>query len=126
MGSSILFSHKPVNLLLRKRSENLDISLGIGIRNIQPELVEFVWRSVTTVEPDIPRLCLAELTSVGLRNQRASEGKNLATVRAADQFGTRSDVPPLVGAAHLDFTVLMFVKIQEIVALKQLIGKFRE
>lgn len=41
-----------------------------------------------------------------------------------DQVNARDDVPPLVGAAYLDPTVVPLVEVTEIECLKELVAEF--
>ena len=126
MGSSLVLGRQSINLLLGQCSEYLYVAFGILVAHVQPELVELIWRSVARVEPDVSGLCLAELATVGLRNQRAGQCKYLPAVRTANQFGTGGDVTPLVAATHLELAAFGFIQMKEVVPLQQLVGEFRE
>ena len=112
-----------INLVLGEGGKNLDIPLGIGVRDVEPELIELVWRGITSVEPYISALRLAELAAVGFRYQRTGKGESGLAVHLSHKLDAGGDVSPLVGAAHLHETVLVFVQIDEVVALQQLVGE---
>ena len=68
--------HEGVDDILLQRGKDLDIALGIVVRDVQPELVETVWGRAVTVEPYITALRLAELLAVALGNtSRHSAGR---------------------------------------------------
>ena len=48
-----MFGNEALDFLARYESEYLDVFLGILVAYVQPELVEFVWRCVARVEPDV-------------------------------------------------------------------------
>ena len=113
---------------LVERGENLDVSFCILVSHIQPELVEDVGCGAVAVQPDVSLLRLAELLSVGLGDEGTSqcEGFVLVAQFAAYEFRTRGDVAPLVAASQLQAAVLFLVEMEEIIALEQLLGEFRE
>ena len=117
---------KPIYLLSLQRGEDLDIALRIIITYVEPELIELIRRGIFAVEPDITALGLSELAAVGFGDEGASQRKSIATAHLLDEFSTRCDIAPLVGAAHLEFAVLVLVQIYIVVALEQLIGELGE
>ena len=121
-----MFCCKGFNLFTGHRSEDLYVTLGVVIAHVEPELIEFVRRCVAGIEPNVARLSFAKLATVGFSNQGTSKCKSLATIGAADKFRTCGNVTPLVAAAHLQFAVFCFVKMEEVIALKQLISKLSE
>ena len=122
----ILLCNERIDFLFLQRSENLDVTLCILVAGIHPELVEYVWRCIVAVEPDVTLLSFAKLGAVCLRNQRTSQCKTLVAIDAANQFRTRSDITPLICSSQLQLAVLMLIEIEEIVALQQLVSKFCE
>ena len=66
-------------------------------------------------------LSFTKLTTISLCNQRASQCEHLSPIGTADQFGTGSDVSPLVGTTHLELTPLCFIQMKKIISLKQLV-----
>ena len=82
--SRSLLCYEIFDLFFSQESENLDVTGGIFVTHIQPKLVESVGRSVTTVEPNIPLLGLAKLTSVCLGNEGACKGVSLASFDTAN------------------------------------------
>ena len=114
------------NLLTGQFSEYLDIFFSISVRNVEPELVELVGRGVARIEPHIAAFGLAEFSSVGLGDQRASKCVGLASGCAADKFCAGGYVAPLVGTAELQTAVFLLVEVEEVIALAKLIGEFGE
>ena len=117
--------YEGVDGLLVKAGEYLDVALCVVIANVEPELIELVRRCALRVEPDVSALCLAELLAVGLGYQRTCQrvSLSLAAERAAYKLGSGGHVAPLIVAAHLQLAALVLIEIQEVVALKQLIGE---
>ena len=72
----VLFN-QGVDGLFIQRGEDLDVFLGILVADVEPELVELVWRGALRVEPDVATLGLAELLAVSLGDERTSQGKSL-------------------------------------------------
>lgn len=95
MRCFFLFFDQGINFFLGQIGKDLDIFGSIGIAHVQPELVEFIRRCITAIQPNVARLSLAELASVGFRNQRAGQSKSLTTQLTADQLRTGRDVTPL-------------------------------
>ena len=60
-----------------EQREYLDITLGVLVADVEPELVELIGRGVARVEPDVAALGLAELGAVGLGYQGARYGESL-------------------------------------------------
>ena len=118
-----MFGNQCFNFFFFDRSEDFDITLGIGVAYIQPELIELVRWSIARVQPDISGFCFTKLTAVSFCNQRASQCEHLSPIGTADQFGTGSNVSPLVGTTHLKLTALCFIQMKEVISLKQLISE---
>ena len=121
-----MFGDQVVDGLFIEQREDFDVTLGVLVGGVEPELVELVGRCVARVEPYVAALGLAELGAVGFGNQRAGEGESLAAGLAADQLRAGGDVAPLVGAAELQFATYGFVQVQEVVGLHELVGEFGE
>ena len=68
MWCSMLFFDKGVYFLFAESCEYFDITFGIGIAYIQPELVKFVWRCIAWVEPHVSGFCFSEFPSIGFSN----------------------------------------------------------
>ena len=109
-----------------EHGEDLDVALGVGIAYVEPELVELVRARACGVEPDIALFGLSELAAVGFGDERGGEGVGFLAEHAADELRAGGDVAPLVGASELEPDVLMLEQIEEVVALKELVGEFRE
>ena len=99
-----------------QRRENLDVFGSIGIAYVEPELIEFIRRSVIRCQPYVARLRLAELPTVGLRDERTRKRIGLSVQLATDQLGARRDIAPLIASSHLKFAVLVLIEIHKIVA----------
>ena len=124
----LMLSNQSIDGLFLQRGENLDVFLGILIADIEPELVELVWRGALRIEPNVATFGLAEFLAIGLGDQGASQGKGLVfeTQRPANQLRTRGDVAPLVVASELQLAVFVLVEPEEVIALEQLIGELGE
>ncbi len=96
---------KSLYLFPGEESEYLKVFLRIAVRDIEPELVELIGTGPLRVEPYIAALGLAELSAIGFCDERAGEGIRLAAELATDEFGTGSDVAPLVASAELQTAV---------------------
>ena len=114
------------NLVLGQVGEDFDILSGILVADVEPELVELVWRGALGVKPHIAALGLAKLGAVGLGDERAGDGEGLTAIDAANQLGTRGDVAPLVAATHLQAASLGLIEVQIVVALQQLVAELGE
>ena len=101
MRCCLMFGYQSIYLVFRQRSKDFDIAFRIRVAYIQPELVEFIRRSISRIEPYIARFRLTEFTTIGFRNQRASQCISLSPIGAADQLGAGSNIAPLVGTTHL-------------------------
>ena len=123
-----MFGGQRLDGLAVQQREDADVTLGVLVADVEPELVELVGRGVARVEPYVAALGLAELRAVGLGDERAGDGERLgfAAQLAADQLRTGGDVAPLVGAAQLHLAVHRLVEVQEVEALYQLVGEFGE
>ncbi len=125
-GVGSLLGNECFHLFAAQGGENLDVFFGVGVADVQPELIELIGRRVAAVEPDVAALGLAEFAAVGLGDQRAGQGKRLAPFGAANELGAGGDVAPLVRAAELQAAVFVAIEIEIIVALKELIGELGE
>ena len=74
-----LLLYESLDLLTGERGEDLDVLLGIGVGNVEPELVELVGGGVAGIEPYVSALGLAELTGDGLGDEGGGEGVGLET-----------------------------------------------
>ena len=116
-----------LDFFFREKGENLDISLGILVRDIEPELLELVWRCPFRVGPDVAVLGLAELSAVSLPDERTGQCVCVSLAEhPADKLRTRGDVAPLVASAHFQTAILVLVEPQEVISLEKLVAEFRE
>ena len=102
-GILLVLLHQCVDSLLVKTCEYLDISLGVIVADVEPELVELVWCGTLGIEPDVTAFGFTEFLSVGLGDERAGESVCLHVVAecASDEFSTCGHIAPLVVAAQL-------------------------
>src|SRR5574344_1718354 len=91
-----MFGNECVNSFFVETCENFDITFGILVADVQPELIKFIWCRVVAVEPDVSAFCFTEFTSVCLCDERTGKGVYFTAVCAADKLCTRCYVPPLV------------------------------
>ncbi len=73
----IVLGYESIYRLAVEQREYLDITLGVLVADVEPELVELIGRGVARVEPDVAALGLAELGAVGLGYQGARYGESL-------------------------------------------------
>ena len=127
-GILLMIGYKSINGLLIEVSKDLDIALGITVADVQPELIEGIWRGTIAVEPHISALRFTEFPPICFRNQWTGEAERFGFIAqsAADKFRACGHIPPLVVATELQTNAMMLIEIKEIVALKQLIGELCE
>ena len=75
-----MLCNEGIDGLLVEGGEYLDVTLCIIVGNVEPELIELIWRGAGWVEPDVTALCLAELLAVCLGDERTGEGVCLIVV----------------------------------------------
>src|SRR5574344_340078 len=126
MGSFSMFSNQLVYFIFTKRSENLDVPRRIIITYIEPELIKFIRRCISCIEPHITRFCFTKLSSICFSYKRTGQRISLTTICTTNQFSPRSNVTPLIGATHLQLTTFGFIQMKKIIPLQQLISKFSE
>ena len=114
------------DLLAGEGGEDLDITFGVIVGDVHPELEELIRGCIFLREPNVAGLGLTELTAVSFGNQRTCQGVRLVAGDLLDELGTGGDIAPLIRATHLEFAVLMLVEVHEIVALEELIGELGE
>jgi hypothetical protein len=124
VGRFVVFFNKRFNFVARYQCKYFDVFFGIGIRSIEPELVKSVWACTFGIELDVARFGFSEFSAVGFGNKRTGQCKSFTACFSANEFCSGGDISPLVGAAHLQFTTMRLIQMEEIVALHQLIGKF--
>ena len=114
-----MFGYKPINLLLIKVSKDLDITLGIAIADVQPELIEGIRCGALTVKPNISAFRFAKLLAICLCNQWASETESLCIVAKStvDKFRSCSHIAPLIVSTELQSDAIVLILIKEIIAL---------
>ena len=83
-GVGGLFGHQGVDFFFGQGGEDFDVFFGVGVGDVEPELVEFVWGCVARVEPDVTAFGLAEFAAVGFGDEGACEGECFAANGAAD------------------------------------------
>ena len=95
-GVCCLLVYEGFDFFLSQFGEYLYVFFRVSVRNIEPELVEFVRACVSWVKPHISAFGLSEFSAVGLCYQRTCEGICLAGEGAAYKFGAGCYVAPLV------------------------------
>src|SRR4029453_9094848 len=89
------------DLVTIEEREVLQISTGVAIVHVQPELIELVRLRERWIEPHCARFCLSELRSGGGRHQRHDDAVRLPTAHPANEIHPRRDVAPLIPPPHL-------------------------
>ena len=77
VGRRFMFGGQRLDGLAVQQREDADVTLGVLVADVEPELVELVGRGVARVEPYVAALGLAELRAVGLGDERAGDGERL-------------------------------------------------
>ena len=123
-----MLCNEGIDSLLVEGGEYLDVTLCIIVRNVEPELIELIWRGAGWVEPDVTALGLAEFLAVSLGDKRTGEGVCLIVVAkgTTDKLRTGCHITPLVITAELHLTVLGLIEMEEVVTLEQLVCKLSE
>src|SRR5690606_31512062 len=109
-----------------EHGENLDPIFGIFIRSIQPNLVKFERRCLLGTYTDSARLGLAKLLTIGFFDEFRGQRKCSALISPTYHLRSRPAIPPSPRATHLDFTLVIFPKVIEIISLNQLVCKLRK
>ena len=119
-----MFSDQSIDPSGRQDGEDFDITCGIFIGGIQPELIKFIRGSTFRIQPNISRFGFPEFFSIALGHQRPGQAIGVEPFFTTDQFASGSNISPLVGTSHLQHTTVVFTQMKEIVSLHQLIGEF--
>src|SRR6476646_1187647 len=90
-----------LDLVARMEREIPEVPACIPVFDVDPELIELVWRRPFWVEPHAARFGLTKLRSARVRDQRESHRMSLTAFRASDELETSRDVSPLIAAADL-------------------------
>ena len=97
----------------------------VGVRGVEPELVEGVRAAHLRIQPDGVALALAELGAVGVGDQRRSQGVDVLALDLADEVGAAGEVAPLVRAAGLQHAAVVAEQLQVVHALQDLVAELR-
>ena len=104
-----MLSYQLFDFFFWKHCENLDVSLCISIRSVDPVLIKFVRRSFFWVKPDISTFGFSEFCSICFRNQRASKCIGFSSCDTADKLRSSGDISPLVRPSHLQRKAFLLV-----------------
>ena len=66
-----MLGYKLLNFFFREHRKNLDVSLCVSIRGVNPVLVKLVRRRLFRVKPYVATFTLAKLSAVSFGNQWA-------------------------------------------------------
>ena len=72
-----MLGDKGLDSLAVEECEDLDVTLCVVIRYVEPELVELIWRGILCIEPYITALGLAELCTICLGDEWTGDCKSL-------------------------------------------------
>ena len=97
----------------------------VGVRRVEPELVEGVRAAHVRVQPDGVALALAELGAVGVGDERRAQGVDVLALNLADELGAAGEVAPLIRAAGLQDAAVVAEQLQVVHALQDLVAEFR-
>ncbi|KUX79238.1 hypothetical protein AWF91_22830 [Escherichia coli] len=81
--------------------EELQEAVNVGIRSVDPELVEFVRAGFLRIQPDCAAFSFTKFGAVCFGDQRNGQAKHLILMQTTGQVDTRSDVTPLVRTTNL-------------------------
>ena len=96
MWCLLVLSNQSLNSLAVEEGEDLDITLCVVIRYVEPELVELIWRGVLCIEPYVTALGLTELCTISLGN----EWQVIANASASEPSLRRISSVPVVMLPH--------------------------
>ena len=120
----LIFLFQRIDLCNVHEGEELQEAVNIGIRGVDPELIEFVRAGFLRIEPYRAAFGFTEFSPVGFGDQRNGQTKHLVLMQATGQIDTGSNVTPLVRTANLQADAVQFVQTGEVVALQQVIREF--
>ena len=118
--------HEAFDLLLRQEREGLEQAFHLGVRAVDPELVEPVRAEHRGVEPHGVAFGLAEFLAVGVGDDRTGHDVHIDAAHLVDQVEARREVAPLIGSAELEHAVEIVVQVQVVVALEHLVAELGE
>src|SRR6267378_7968951 len=95
------------DFVLPEKSEVFQVRNHVPIIRLNPELVKAINAGSFWIEPDRPRLSLAEFCAIGLRDQWQGEPKDRPPQLFSAKVHPGSDIAPLVAAADLQLAILI-------------------
>jgi hypothetical protein len=104
---------------LIEEGKELEVADDVAIVGIDPELVEAVDAGFLGVEPDGAADGFAEFTAVGIGDEGEDEAVGLAAEAFAAEVDSCGDIAPLIGAADLEFAVMVAAEDVEVEGLEQ-------
>src|SRR5690606_5421043 len=107
-----------LDLLRSQESEVLEEGVYIGVRCVQPELIEGVRRSLPGIQPHCARFSLAELLAVGLGHQRNGEAVILRSMQSAGQTDTTCEVRPMIVHADRADATMQLVELRNTLRIR--------
>ena len=127
-GILLVLLDERIDDIFLQGSEDLDVTLCILVAHVKPELIETIRSGALRVEPDVSTLGLSKLLAIALGDERTGQRECLHVVTqcATDKLGTCGHVTPLVVAAQLKLNALMLIEVEEVIALKKLVGELGE
>ena len=125
-GIALLLRSQLLDFAARLQREQFQIFLDVAIVDVDPELVKLVGRRQLGIEVDRACFGFSELLPRRHRDERRDEGVHLGVRDPANQLATRSDVPPLITAAHLQRALPFAEQVQEVVRLQQHVAELGE
>ena len=121
-----IFFFQGVDLFNAHKCEELQEAVNVGIRSVNPELVEFVRAGFLRIQPDCAAFSFTKFGAVCFGDQRNGQAKHLILMQTTGQVDTRSDVTPLVRTTNLQHHTVLFVQTGEVITLQQVVGKLSE
>jgi len=98
----------------------------IPVIGISPELPVIIGTEPIGVEPDRTIHRFAHFRAVRFRNERGRHAKKFRAINPAAEFDAVDNIPPLVGAAHLQSAAMLTRQFEIIIGLQDHIIEFEE
>ena len=93
------------DLIGREECQYLQELDDIAVVALDEELIKSIGAGPLGIQPHRPRGALAVLGAIGLGQQGQGQPPHRHAELLTAQFGSRSDIAPLVGGTDLEFTV---------------------
>ena len=117
----LVFFFQRIDFFDIHKGEEFQEAINIGIRRVDPELVEFVRAGFLRIKPYCAAFGFTKLGTVCFGDQRHGQTKHLILVKATGQIDTGGDVSPLIRTANLQRHAVQLVQAGEVIPLQQVV-----